>query len=149
MTVDRMLVLAGVAAALGSVAFAGAMLSRDNSRPMFGGVEHLMIFAQPIGGSKLQREPVASGAAVDFNATGSIGASGGRNADPGPGGKTVVKNYVLRVAPQGALVVEGPKGRVEAKPGAVVPDLGSVLSVQNRNGRWRVVTERGAVLEAE
>ncbi len=145
--VDHILIGLGVAAAFGSVAFAGVMLSRDNSRPMFGGVEHLMIFAQPIGGSKLKGEARAKAeAAVDFNATGSIARSG---AGGGVENASSAKDYILRVARKGALVIESPKGRLEARPGVVIPDLGTVLSVQNRNGRWRVVTERGVVDEAE
>lgn len=129
---DRALAAAGVAAAAASTLFAGTMMSRDNSRPIFGGIEHLMIFAQPIG------EPAArdARAAVDPDATGSI-------APQALGAKA----YVLRHAAGAGLVAEGPKGRFDVRPGAELPGAGAVLAVENRNGRWRVETERGVILE--
>ena len=72
LTFDHGLVAAGIAAAVGSASFAGFMLARDNSHPIFGGIEHLMIFAQPIHGYRpplLERLETRS---VDYRATGSI-----------------------------------------------------------------------------
>ncbi|WP_374305237.1 hypothetical protein [Methylocella sp.] len=132
---DRALAAAGVAAAAASTLFAGAMMSRDNSRPTFGGIEHLMIFAQPIGGPAARD---ARAAGVDPDATGSI-------APRALGAKA----YVLRHAAGTGLVAEGPKGRFDVRPGAELPGAGAVLAVENRNGRWRVETERGVILEDE
>jgi hypothetical protein len=167
LTVDHGLVAAGVAAAIGSASFAGFMIARDNSHPLFGGIEHLMIFAQPIGGSDSHRRPLleqATTRSVDYDATGSInrppppraGAEGAGSlhdaslpddADKQDSMGVPVKGYVLRFARKGAIVVDGPKGSYVAAPGVVLPDRGRILSIQNRNGRWVVLAENGMITE--
>jgi len=51
------------------------MMTHDNSRPAFGGAEHLKLFAQPLN-SGWRGTPIGAGRAggrqVDYNATGSI-----------------------------------------------------------------------------
>ena len=166
LTVDHGLVAAGVAAAIGSASFAGFMVARDNSHPLFGGIEHLMIFAQPIGATGGQRRPepeTAMTRSFDYDATGSInrppraGDDGARSswngappeaADKPDAARAPVKGYVLRFTQKGAMVVEGPKGSYAAAPGVVLPDRGRILSIQNRNGRWVVLTENGMITEA-
>ncbi|WOJ88668.1 hypothetical protein RZS28_12685 [Methylocapsa polymorpha] len=84
-TVDHGLVAVGVAAAIGSAVFAGYMMTHDNSRPAFGGAEHLKLFAQPLN-SGWRRAPVGAGRVggrpVDYNATGSIRHGGLAAAAP-------------------------------------------------------------------
>lgn len=158
LTVDHGLIAAGVAAAIGSASFAGFMMARDNSHPLFGGVEHLMIFAQPSAGSGgdrrlgLERAPRS----VDYDATGSIdetplprspAAATPRGEEP-DGTGVAAKGYVLRFTHAGAVIVDGPKGSYAAAPGVVLPDVGRILAVQNRNGRWVVSTENGVIAEA-
>lgn len=153
LTLDHGLVAAGIAAAIGSAGFAGFMIARDNSHPMFGGIEHLMIFAQPIGGQASHRSPQmdqSESHKVDFNVTGSIdqaalNASAERpRPDKEPDVKHgAVKGYVLRFAPKGGLLAEGPKGSYVAMPGTVLPDAGRILSIENRSGRWLITTEKG------
>jgi hypothetical protein len=58
-----------------------------------------------------------------------------------------VKGYALRFTRKGAIVVDGPKGSYAAAPGVVLPDRGRILSIQNRNGRWVVLTENGTITE--
>ncbi len=167
LTLDHGLVAAGVAAAIGSASFAGFMIARDNSHPLFGGIEHLMIFAQPIGGSDSHRRPLLEQAtmrSVDYDATGSInrppppraGAEGAGarhdaslpdDADKPDSTGGPVKGYALRFTRKGAIVVDGPKGSYAAAPGVVLPDRGRILSIQNRNGRWVVLTENGMITE--
>jgi hypothetical protein len=167
LTVDHGLVAAGLAAAIGSASFAGFMIARDNSHPLFGGIEHLMIFAQPIGGSDSRRRPLleqATTRSVDYDATGSINrpppprasveGAGSRHdaslpddADKPDSMGGSVKGYALRFTRKGAIVVEGPKGSYAAAPGVVLPDRGRILSIQNRNGRWVVLTENGMITE--
>jgi hypothetical protein len=161
LTVDHGLIAAGVAAAIGSASFAGFTMTRDNSHPLFGGVEHLMIFAQPssgLGGDRrLLLERVTR--SVDYDATGSID----RTPQPRPSADVLgpargddiadatgarAKGYVLRFTPKGAMVVDGAKGSYAATPGVVVPDMGRILAIQNRNGRWVVMTENGIINEA-
>ncbi len=159
LTVDHGLAAVGVAVAVASASFAGFMIVRDNSHPMFGGVEHLMIFAQPIGGAPNHRPlPLERGAnrPVDYNATGSIddaaaGASGleAPRASELAAAPEALKGYVLRFARNGAVMVEGPKGSFAAMPGATLPDAGRILSIENRNGRWVIMTENGMIAEAK
>ncbi len=54
---------------------------------------------------------------------------------------------MLRFSRKGAVMVEGPKGSYVAAPGVVLPDKGRILSIQNRNGRWVVLTENGVITE--
>ncbi len=164
LTVDHGLVAAGIAAAVGSASFAGFMMTRDNSHPMFGGIEHLMIFAQPIGGAHSNHEPTAKPhekRAVDYNTTGSIaqpakhdvehnkatdGARPRFGAQIDPASATM-KGYVLRLARKGGVSIEGPGGSYPAAPGTTLPDAGRILSLENRNGRWVVTTENGRIAE--
>jgi hypothetical protein len=156
LTFDHGLVAAGIAAAVGSASFAGFMLAHDNSPPIFGGIEHLMIFAQPIHGHRpplLERLETRS---VDYRATGSIeprpvsNAAGGespRSDEKQDSARGALAGYVLRFAPRGDVFVEGPKGSFVAVPGANLPNAGRILSIQNRNGRWVVMTETGMIAE--
>ena len=82
LTFDHGLVAAGVAAAVGSASFAGFMIARDNSHPLFGGIEHLMIFAQPIGATGSHRRLLLEQASArpDDDATGSIASPSPRRA---------------------------------------------------------------------
>ncbi|WP_146030156.1 hypothetical protein [Methylocella silvestris] len=160
LTADHGLIATGIVAAVGSVSFAAVMISTDNSRPLFGGVEHLMIFAQPIGGSH-KGSDAAQGSSqkhpVDYSATGSIDHS--KQTGPAAGAMNrgeasaaaptgVLKGYVVKFSTGGSIVVQSPKGSFAAAPGASLPDVGRILSIENRNGRWVVVTERGAITES-
>lgn len=157
LTIDHGLIAAGIAAAIGSASFAGFMIARDNSHPVFGGIEHLMIFAQPIGGSASHQSPPmdqSEGHRVDYNVTGSIdqAALNAISDQPRPGKVSdakhdALKGYVLRFAAKGGMMAEGPKGSYAATPGAMLPDAGRILSIENRNGRWVVTTEKGAIAE--
>jgi hypothetical protein len=161
-TVNHGLVAPGLATAIGSASFAGFMITRSDNHPLFGGIEHLMIFAQPIGGSQSHRRLLFdhdSPRSVDYSVTGSIdrnapprdSANGakppriGDNPDPM---RAPLNGYVLRFGRNGVVVVEGPKGSYAAAPGAALPGAGRILSIQNRNGRWVVQTENGMIGEA-
>jgi hypothetical protein len=153
---DHGLVAAGIAAAVGSASFAGFMLARDNSHPMFGGIEHLMIFAQPIHGHRPPLLERLERRSVDYRATGSIeprplsNAAGGespRSDEKADSARGALAGYVLRFGQRGDVVVEGPKGSFAAIPGVSLPKAGRILSIQNRNGRWVVVTENGMITE--
>lgn len=156
LTFDHGLVAAGIAAAVGSASFAGFMLAHDNSHPMFGGIEHLMIFAQPIHGHRPPLMESLERRSVDYRATGSIeprplsNAAGGepsRSEEKADAARGALAGYVLRFAPRGDVVVEGPKGSFAAVPGVNLPSAGRILSIQNRNGRWVVMTENGMIAE--
>lgn len=157
-SIDQGLIAMGVAAAVGSAGFAGFMMSRDNSRPVFGGIEHLMIFSQPIGGSRSHASPQQSElrpASMDYDAIGSIERPQRKaSAEDAPGkqagsARAGAKGYWLRAGDKGALMAVGPKGAFVAAPGVMLPDAGRVLTVQNRNGRWLVTTEQGVIAEQD
>jgi hypothetical protein len=156
LTFDHGLVAAGILAAVGSASFAGFMLARDNSHPRFGGIEHLMIFAQPIHGHRPPLMARPERRSVDYRAIGSmelpplLSAAGGessRSEEKADAARSALAGYVLRFAPRGDVVVEGPKGSFAAIPGVNLPSAGRILSIQNRNGRWVVMTENGMIAE--
>ena len=53
-----------------------------------------------------------------------------------------------RRARDGLIDVEGRDGIYEVVPGAVLPGLGPVQSIERRNGRWVVVTPKGLIVSA-
>ncbi len=59
----------------------------------------------------------------------------------------VVSGYVVRYADVGVALVQGPDGTLVVSPGSVVPDAGSVRSIERRAGRWVVVTATGTIEE--
>lgn len=173
-TVDHGLAAVGVAAAIGSAVFAGYMMTHDNSRPAFGGAEHLKLFAQPLN-SGWRGTPIGAGRAggrqVDYNATGSIRHGGlaaatvveskGETAIASADGKIqvprhdmvprrdmVLDGYVVRFVHKGLAIVQGRQGSFAVAPGVTLPDAGRVLSVEKRGNRWVVVTAKGMITEA-
>jgi hypothetical protein len=155
--VDQTIVAAGFMAALASAGFAGVMMSADNSRPMFGGIEHLMLFAQPIHGqppvsiAQGQNAPLPSD--IDFSATGSIGRKDPRLMDGSPAGmlpaqptEPIIKTYALQVAEAGVAVVQGRGTSYRVQPGYFLPGAGRVLSIEQRDDKWVVVTTQGIIV---
>ncbi len=68
--IDKALVSTGVLTAVVSASFATYMVSTDHPHPMFGGIEHLMIFAQPSRG--YPRATIAEAPAVPIGQPGLI-----------------------------------------------------------------------------
>lgn len=60
--------------------------------------------------------------------------------------KSASRWFVLH-AQDGVAVIAGKNGAIDVTPGFVVPDLGRVSAVEQRDGRWVVVTERGTIRE--
>jgi hypothetical protein len=162
LTADHALVAAGVVAAIASTSFAGFMIARDNGHPTFGGIEHLMIFAQPLGPREGHKHGVAKDDGdrpMDYNATGSIdqikvvesrsevAASNTDASQTGPRGGAV-QGYTLRFGQKGAAIVQGPTGSYPAEPGVMLPDAGRILSIENRAGRWFVMATNGFIAES-
>jgi hypothetical protein len=154
--IDQALVATGVAGAVASAGFAVIMISTDHSQPMFSGIEHLMLFAQPIHGRPapiLARgyEP-ATDNGIDYTATGSIPRSEQRRADKigtthvhAPPTEPIIMDYVLREAQMGVAVVQGNGAAYRIKPGNFLPGAGRVLSVEQREDTWVVVTTQGII----
>lgn len=166
-TVDHGLAAVGIAAAIGSAVFAGYMLTHEGSRPVFGGAEHLRLFAQPLD-SRWRRMPIAGdrvdGRPVDYNATGSIRHGGvaaagvveskGEASATSADGKSraaqrdmVLGGYVVRFVHKGLAIVQGRKGSYAVAPGVTLPEVGRVLSIQKRESGWVVVTAKGLITE--
>jgi len=61
---------------------------------------------------------------------------------------TVVHAWRILRARDGLIDVEGRDGIYEVVPGAVLPGLGPVQSIERRNGRWVVVTPKGLIVSA-
>jgi hypothetical protein len=141
--VDVSLVGAAVAAAIGSVAFAGVMLARADHKPAVNGMEYLAIFAQPrLTPKPPTPEPPPRPAApmpvgdLDMTPIGSIQPLGPEQA----GGFTLVA-----AQPGVAWVREG--ARIFAvRPGDEAPGLGRVARIVARDGRWILVGESGSAL---
>jgi hypothetical protein len=157
--VDRILVSTGVTAALASAAFAAGMISTDHSHPMFGGIEHLMLFAQPMHSkpkalmARVQKPPIAE-PGIDYAATGTIRPKNPPAPDPGdvapihlPATEPIIRGYYLQEARAGFAVVQGQAAAYRVLPGAFLPGAGRVLSVEQRNDKWVVVTTQGVIVD--
>jgi len=169
LTVDQGLAAAGVAAAIGSATFAAYMITRDNSHPVFGGAEHLMLFARPLGAGELPKQIGADRAEerpVDYSATGSIRQGGlesrsdnaiERRADAAPvlrndkiqagPQEATLKGYVLRFVHKGVAFVQSAQGSFVVARGALLPGAGRVHSIEKRADGWVVVTAGGLIAE--
>lgn len=60
---------------------------------------------------------------------------------------SIVQGWVLRDVQRGHALVENRYGLYEIRPGAVLPGLGRVESItQRQDGRWAVVTPKGLIV---
>lgn len=164
---DQGLAAAGVGAAIAAAGFAGYMIARDNSRPVFGGAEHLMLFARPRGPvqSPGSGDDGVAGRPIDFEATGSIDRAAGRQREsdaadsrgregdpsikpdrPRPGASGA--GYILRFVHKGVAIVQKDGKSYVVAPGASLPTAGRVLSIEKRGGGWVVMTASGAIVGA-
>jgi hypothetical protein len=147
---DFALVGGGMAMAVGSIVFAGAMLLQHDRQPQINGLQYLSIFAELRGPSRpalAEPPPVATANrrvaddALDMAPTGAI-------AGGAAGGPIAAKSYrIIAVEPGMAWLSDGAQTRV-VKPGDVAPGLGRVASIVKRDGRWALVDESGATLLA-
>jgi hypothetical protein len=164
---DFTLVGAGLAMAIGSLAFAGAMQFQDNRTPR-GGSSPVPAASPPAAAAVR----VAAGA-PDMAPTGSIAHSPADAHDAVPAASTAhAPADALDTAPTGSIG-HGPAGgppaaepyRIVAaepgmawlsnglevravKPGEVVPSLGRIGSIERRGERWALVADSGATLLA-
>jgi hypothetical protein len=170
-TSERGLGLAGLALAIASGSFAAYMIADKGRQPYFSGAEYLTVFAKltPSGGRGSPGWKPSDGdlSEPDDFATGSIarklpsgtGANGGAGdglAAPAasradrdafaPG--LTVRDYVLRSVVKGVALVDGPDGLRDIRLGTVLPYAGLVTAIEQRDGRWVVITSRGIIREA-
>jgi hypothetical protein len=160
--VDIALFGVGVTTAAASVVFAVTMFTRADDAPMVNGLQYLGVFGQPRGHVTVvataapppaaapapAATPVASAApargdsrlSIDMSPTGSIfrGGDGVPDADP---------YRLVAVEPGIAWLRNSVETRV-IKPGDVAPGLGRIAAIVERQGRWTLVDDSGAVLLA-
>jgi len=173
MTSERGLGLAGLALAVGCGAFASYMIADTDRQPHFSGAEYLTVFAKltPSGrGTKAapgSRQPdldakadtkaqddLVTGSVLRNDAPGSavsatVSASARIDAEPlAAGAPSSLTSYVLRSARDGAALVDSPDGLREVKRGTILPVAGLVTSIEQRDGKWVVVTSGGLIREA-
>ena len=78
-------------------------------------------------------------------AAAAAGAAHRRRRQPAHGGARAGASCGAR---GGLIDVEGRDGIYEVVPGAVLPGLGPVQSIERRDGRWVVVTPKGLIVSA-
>ena len=150
--------MTGVFAAVASASFATYMVSTNHSHPTFNGIEHLMLFAQPIRGVPLPvvaRVPQTSGdQGIDFTATGTIPGNSGSSVATSyalptlsPRDGPIIKGFVLRGVSGNVAMVEGADGMYRLEPGTILPGAGRVRAIQWRKGKFVVVTTQGIIGE--
>ena len=166
-TSERGLGLAGLALAVASGSFAAYMISDTGRQPHFSGAEYLTVFAKltPSGrGSDVEatrpQPPDAGSSATDDFATASIARKEAATPSEAPRNPartatgaiapavTTLKSYVLRSVTKGVALVESPEGLRDVRPGTILPYAGLVTSIEQREGKWVVVTARGLIREA-
>lgn len=123
-----------LATAGGAVTFAGYMTMRGGQTPLINGMQYLAIFAQP--SHPAHGEDAATPRSLDMNPVGAIP----------PQAKVEADGYALVGAkPTYAWLREG--NRIFAvRPGDDVPRLGHVAAIEQRDGRWTLVDDKGASL---
>ncbi len=98
------------------------------------------------------RTDVASGDAVDFTPTGSVGPEpdapqADRTGPPTPRGSDgpPLPDFTLRDVFDGKALVESHASLSVVKPGSVIDGAGEVLSIEKRGTRWVVLTANGVI----
>ncbi len=143
--VDLALIASGVAAAVGSVAFAGMMLMQGEHAPRINGMQYLAIFAQPgvaphsretPAAAELAAAPPPAPASVDMTPVGSIG----------PQTPIQRPDFELVSAGRDHAMVRAGMRMFVVRPGDDVPDLGKVRSIDWVDRRWSLVGAEGAIL---
>ena len=167
--VDIALFGAGMTTAAATVVFAAAMFTRADDAPLVNGLQYLGVFGAPHGHVAVVAvaappPPLARAAApaaaatriadaapaaparadshqsIDMSPTGSIFHSGDTAADD--------PYRLVAVEPGMAWLRNSVETRV-IKPGDVAPGLGRIAAIVERQGRWTLLDDSGAVLLAE
>jgi hypothetical protein len=133
--VDLALVGGGVATAAGAVGFAGYVMFAGDHEPHINGLEYLAIFAQPShhGAPGADKSDATK---VDVRPVGAI---------PREIKENVAGYWLVGAQPSFAWLREG--NRIFAvHPGDDVPRLGRVATIEERDGRWTLVDDKGAAM---
>jgi hypothetical protein len=153
--IDKALVSTGVLTAVVSASFATYMVSIDHPHPAFGGIEHLMIFAQPSQGypraaiATPQAMPIGQ-SKIDYSVTGTNPQKAAASPDapeadlPEP----IVSTYMLQDVHDGvAIFVAKGEDVYQVERGSILPGVGRVLAIKQRGSKWIVVTSQGLITD--
>jgi len=137
--IDVALIGSGLAAAAGSVVFAGLMVMKNDHTPRVNGMEYLSVFAAPKG--PVKRSPdsneVAEGQpGIDLSPLGAIPLPATTGRD----------DYVLVSAQADRAWVRAGSRIFPVHPGDLLPNLGKVSAIVWGGGHWTVVGDNGEPL---
>lgn len=154
-TLDQGLAAAGVILALFSLAFAAFMVSQYDRHPGFEGGEDSRFLPRPslaLPASAQARVKLFRRSAIDFNPAGSIIPFKPGHKMRWP--KTNQNNFIthqpgtgfeLSFVHNNMALVKHRRGFYAARVGTVLPDAGSVLSIERRGRNWILVTEKAVI----
>lgn len=162
LTIDRGLAAAGIAAAIGSAAFAAFMIGHDSHTTAFGRGEYRRVFTRAPGAlpSYAHLRPTNHfSRPIDYNVTGSISGRDVGNGTPDPAargkaasqisrGRARSESYVLSFVHKGMALVKSAHGFYVVRLGTKLPDAGQVLSIEKRGDKWILVTAKTIITEA-
>jgi hypothetical protein len=162
--VDIALFGVGVTSAAASVVFAAVMFTRAGDAPMINGMQYLSVFAQPhrhiavVASAEPARAAAPAPAAtkvadakaaapahadprqsIDMSPTGSIGR-GGDDAPP------TTDPYRLVAGEPGIAWLRNSIETRVIKTGDFAPGLGRIAAIVQRQGRWTLLDDTGAVV---
>ncbi len=153
-TLEHGLALAGILLAVASGTFAGTMITRDRatesaSAPSSGGSRIVVDFERHEGWSDGPAVTGSLARSVEAKSD-SRSAGGGPDAPTGSnrsGGAAALgaDSYRLLGVWDGSALIESDEGLRQVKPGAVLPGAGRVEAIEQRSGRWVVVTSEGLI----
>jgi hypothetical protein len=161
-TTDLGLIAAGVAAAIGSVAFATIMISQDSRPAMLKENEYPEVFERSFRSRphKSQNQPTNLNGqpidyrTIDYNVTGSISKDGKGEAaqnnashfnidrSASSTNESTNNTYVMRFVNKDAALLESNHGYYIARRGTMLPGAGRVLSIARLGDKWILVTAK-------
>lgn len=152
-TSDRAIAAAGLAAAAGSAGFAGYMIFTTGGSGGLDSSASSVTPPPPISELRQQQSESSGSVLFDHEATGAIHPRRVRaepplsnSAHPPQTVKDqIVATYVLRFVDQNAALIQGPTGVSAVVPGMRLPDVGMILTIEQREGAWIVMTESGII----
>jgi hypothetical protein len=167
-TIDYGLIAAGVAAAIGSVAFATFMISQNSRPEMLTGIEYHGNFASTLRARSHQSQVHVNNQdsqsiehrAIDYNVTGSISTGGVGKAVQNTAsasnfdgiaasvGDSTNNTYVLRFVHKDSALLQNDRGFYVARRGTILPGAGKVLSIERLGDKWILVTATQIFTEA-
>jgi len=157
-TADHGLRAAGVAAAIGSAAFATVMISQNSHPATLKGTGYPEVFERAFRARSHQSQ---FHAIIDYNITGSISKDdSGQTAqntvpasnidgNAASASANTNNNYVLRFVHKEAALLQNNHDFYVVRRGTILPRAGKVLSIARLGNKWILVTATRIFTEAE